>query len=124
MQHKKIILVDDEVTIAEELSELLDTFDYPCVVCDSVDAALAAIADDPDITMVLTDMRMPGKDGSELIKELASMQDRQFEYMVISGHLDVAEEIDAITGSKIKLLRKPINVEELMNYLEERDFGI
>ncbi len=121
--HKRIILVDDEPVILEELSELLDTMDFDCVCASSVDEALALIHDDPDITLVITDMRMPGRDGIELVRELSSDADRQYEFVVISGHLDSDVEMAGLSHLPVKLLRKPINLEEFMDVLDALTFA-
>lgn len=122
MKHKKILIIDDEPVIAEELSEFLESFDYHCTTALSADAAIERIAKDSDITLIMTDMRMPGRDGAELIRELKSHPERKFEYVMISGHLDADQDLNDIKGTDLTLMRKPVNVEELVNYLEARDF--
>lgn len=123
MIHKKILVVDDESEIAEELSEFLTSFDFPCDSAVSASDALAKIELDHDITLVMTDMRMPGKDGAALIKELKARDDREFEYVMISGHLDAEQDVHDIKGPDVALMRKPVSIEQLMEYLESRDFG-
>ena len=122
MNHSGILIVDDEVVIAEELSEFLTSFDYPCQTAISVDQALEAVGQDEKISMILTDMRMPGRDGSELIQILQDMPDREFEYVMISGHLDADEDLKHINVTDVTLMRKPIDIEALMTFLEDRNF--
>ena len=122
MKHHGILIVDDEVVIAEELSEFLASFDYVCQAAISVDQALELIEADTSITLILTDMRMPGRDGSELIQILQGMPDRQFEFVMISGHLDADEDLKHINVTDVTLMRKPIDIEALMTYLEDRNF--
>lgn len=123
VKHDRILVVDDEPVILEELCELLDTMDYDATSADSVDAALAAVDADPRITLIITDMRMPGKDGSELVRTLASRDDRKFEFVVISGHLDGDAEMSGLSKLPVRRMRKPINFEEMMDFLEELDFA-
>ena len=85
MQHSGILIVDDESVIAEELCEFLSSFDYSCQKALSVDEALGLIEKDITLTLILTDMRMPGRDGAELIQILQNMPGRDFEYLMISG---------------------------------------
>ena len=122
MEHKKILIVDDEPMIAEELAEFLESFDYPCSAVNSADSALAYIAENPDVTLVMTDMRMPGRDGAELLRELSAIPDRQFEYVVISGHLDAEQELRGLSSASITLMRKPINIEEMLTFLDSLTF--
>jgi DNA-binding NtrC family response regulator len=121
-KHDRILVVDDEPVILEELCELLGTMDYDATCANSVDAALAKVEADPRITLIITDMRMPGKDGVELVRELSSRTDREFEFLVISGHLDSDAEMAGLSRLPVKRMRKPINFEEIMDFLEGLDF--
>ena len=122
MQHKRILVVDDEAVIAEELCEFLESFDYPCRSAFSADEALQVVNEDTDITLIMTDMRMPGRSGAELIRELQSMGDRSFQYVMISGHLDADQDLADIKVEDVTLMRKPINIEEMVDYLENLHF--
>ena len=122
MNHKKILIIDDEPVIAEELSEFLESFDYECATALSVDEALVTIEAEPDITLIMTDMRMPGRDGADLIRELKARNDRRFEYVMISGHLDADQDLQDIQGADVTLMRKPVDVEQLVTFLESKNF--
>ena len=122
MQHSGILIVDDESVIAEELCEFLSSFDYSCQKALSVDEALGLIEKDITLTLILTDMRMPGRDGAELIQILQNMPGRDFEYLMISGHLDADEDLKHISSDNVTLMRKPIDIDALLLFLEEREF--
>lgn len=122
MDHRKILIVDDEAMIAEELSEFLESLDYSCTSATSVDDALALINSDEAITLVLTDMRMPGKDGIDLLKALANYEDREFQCVVISGHLDADQEIAGMTAMPVSVMRKPVDIGEVVSFLESLSF--
>lgn len=123
MEHRHILIVDDDREIAEELAELLESFDFPCSAVFNVDQALAQVSANPDITLIITDMRMPGRDGMELIVELSRDGTREFEFFMVSGHLDAAEDLRALKELDVTLLRKPLNIEDLMTALETLEFG-
>ena len=120
--HKKILIVDDERVIGEELSEFLLSLDFSCHAVTSVDEALELIDADTDITLILTDMRMPGKSGTDLIRTLQAIPDRAFEYVIISGHLDADRELAGIEQDSVEMMRKPIDVGALMDYLDALAF--
>ncbi len=122
MQHSGILIVDDESVIAEELCEFLSSFDYSCQKALSVDEALGLIEKDITLTLILTDMRMPGRDGAELIQILQNMPGRDFEYLMISGHLDADEDLKHISSDNVTLMRKPIDIQALLQFLEELEF--
>ena len=123
MKHSGILIVDDESVIAEELCEFIQSFDFPCKTALSVDEALSTVATDAEITLILTDMRMPGRDGAELIQVLQDMPDREFEYLMISGHLDADEDLKHLNSDGVTLMRKPIDIDALLQFLNEREFG-
>ena len=122
MQHSGILIVDDESVIAEELCEFLSSFDYSCQKALSVEEALNIIEKDMTLTLILTDMRRPGRNGAELIQILQSMPGRDFEYLMISGHLDADEDLKHISSDNVTLMRKPIDIDALLLFLEEREF--
>jgi len=122
MQHSGILIVDDESVIAEELCEFLSSFDYSCQKALSVEEALNIIEKDITLTLILTDMRMPGRDGAELIQILQNIPGRDFEYLMISGHLEADEDLKHINSDNVTLMRKPIDIEALLLFLEEREF--
>ena len=122
MQHSGILIVDDESVIAEELCEFLSSFDYSCQKALSVDEALGLIEKDITLTLILTDMRMPGRDGAELIQILQNMPGRDFEYLMISGHLEADEDLKHISSDNVTLMRKPIDIQALLQFLEELEF--
>ena len=68
-------------------------------------------------------MRMPGRDGAELIQVLQDMPDREFEYLMISGHLDADEDLKDLDSDAVTLMRKPIDIDALLQFLNEREFG-
>ena len=117
------MIVDDEPLILEELCELLGTLEYDAVCADSVDAALALVANDPDITLIITDMRMPGRDGIELVRELSQSSKREFEFVVISGHFDSDAEMEGLSRLPVTRLRKPVNIDEVVDLLERLEFA-
>ena len=122
MQHKKILMVDDEPIMLEEMSEFLESLDFDCVVASSVDEALQAIQDDSDITLVITDMRMPGKDGKVLLRALGELSPREFECLVISGHLDADSELSGTAKFPLTVMRKPVDIDEVVTFLNAREF--
>ena len=67
---KKILMVDDSVTVNKLLSGGLVASGYDVVSAHSFDEAIAALDADPMIKLVITDLIMPGKDGIDLIDHI------------------------------------------------------
>ena len=111
---EKILLVDDEPFIAEEASEALTDEGYDCIAVNSVDAAVEALKNNPDIAVIVTDMKMPGKSGADLIREVREGVAPDMKFIVMTGH---AGEINEMNGVDIKahpFLRKPLDISELI----------
>ena len=64
-----ILIVDDEVEIAEEMGELLESPDRRICLANSGAEALV-LAEGVGFDLVITDMRMPGMDGADLVRHL------------------------------------------------------
>jgi DNA-binding NtrC family response regulator len=65
----KILIVDDHVDLADNLAEILENAGYQTVVADSAEAALDRLERN-DVAALITDYRLPGLNGAELIVEL------------------------------------------------------
>ncbi|MDR3565742.1 MAG: response regulator, partial [Negativicutes bacterium] len=66
----KVLVVDDQPLIVEELCEFLEASGYRCVPCHSSLKAIEHFNEDPEIGLVLCDLSMPDLDGVQLVKEL------------------------------------------------------
>lgn len=82
----KVLIVDDEELIAEELAEVVDFLGHEPVVSSGVDQALGLLATSGPFDLVMTDLRMPQKSGEVLIEEIRKMKDTDVRIVVMSGH--------------------------------------
>jgi len=71
---KKILIVDDSVSIREVISFTLENANYLVLVAEDAKEALK-IAANNTVDLVITDLYMPEMDGIELIKQLRTMED-------------------------------------------------
>ena len=82
----KILIVDDEEFICEEASETLIDEGYQCLTASNVDDALTIIRNNHDISLIVTDLKMPRKSGVDLIKIVENEFGKTFKFVVMSGH--------------------------------------
>lgn len=66
----KVLLVDDEADIRKTLSTLLTKWGYSVISAKNGDDALQMIESHPELDVVLLDLRMPGRGGLEILKEI------------------------------------------------------
>ena len=106
-----ILVVDDETNIREGLGEYLrlDGYDV-ALAADGKEGALAA--DRGDVDLVITDLRMPGLSGGELLKHVASRYP-SVPVIVLTGHGTVEDAVDAMRNGAYDFITKPVNLDHL-----------
>ena len=104
----KLLLVDDEQIIREGLEKMIALCGMDIVItasCSNAIAALDSMMDDmPDI--LLTDVRMPGMDGLELVERAMSLHP-QLRAIILSGYDTFAYAQQAIQAGVTEYLLKP-----------------
>jgi DNA-binding response OmpR family regulator len=107
----KILLVDDEKHFADTLAARLEMRGFAVRTAYSGPEALAAIELSPDV--VVLDLRMPGMDGFEVLRELKK-NNPEIQVIMLTGHVDDQEERAAYEIGAYSLLKKPLNMDELL----------
>lgn len=110
----KVMIVEDSMTVRNELKRMLKNLQFEVFTAAHGEEAMGYFNDHPDIKLVLTDYRMPVKDGLELIKELRTQADRNT--LGIIAMTSPSDEVGAATFLKSganDFLAKPFGKEEL-----------
>lgn len=112
MNHK-ILFVDDEINILKALQRLMRKSGYETDYASSGKEALEKI-DRETFSVIVTDMRMPGMSGVELVQK-ANEKDRLSVKIVLSGYSDIEDIMSAINGGHIhSYITKPWKDTDLM----------
>jgi two-component system response regulator FixJ len=105
-------VVDDDAALRESLAFLLSTVGVECRVYGSARALLdKGVALEPGC--VITDVRMPGMSGMELIGELKKIG-APHPVIVLTGHADVPLAVEAMKAGVSDFLEKPFEDEALV----------
>jgi signal transduction histidine kinase len=108
---QKILLVDDEEGIRKVLSISLTDSGYQVLAAENGEEALKLFKEvQPQI--VLTDIKMPGMDGIELLKKIKE-ESPDTEVIMITGHGDMELAIQSLKFDATDFVTKPINDEAL-----------
>jgi DNA-binding NtrC family response regulator len=108
----RILVVDDEVNARTALAELLRDEGYEVETAADAFKALGKYeAFAPHL--VLTDLKMPGMDGIELVKKIRANEDPAA-VVVMTAFGAVQSALDAMRAGAIEYLTKPLNFEELL----------
>jgi signal transduction histidine kinase len=120
----KLLIVDDERESAEEIAELL-TFNsfMECEITDDPFLAMDIVETDDDVSIIITDLKMPGLDGLQLIKKLQDryINNRDFAVIVVTGHAGTKEAIKALQLGAIDFITKPISPDLLLHAVSRAD---
>jgi CheY-like chemotaxis protein len=115
---KKVLCVDDEVINLYILKKILGK-KFEIITAQHGQEALDILEKDKEISLVVSDMKMPEMSGLEFIKT-ASSRFTNIKYFMLSGYA-ITDEIQEALDSKLitKYFEKPANFEKIEKTLEE-----
>jgi PAS domain S-box-containing protein len=106
-----ILLIDDELDNTKILSMSLRSDGYAVLTASSGEEGLSVFHQKkPEI--IITDIRMPGMDGLEVLKQIRNSTDMA-EVIIITGHGDIDLAIEALQNGASDFINKPIHDEAL-----------
>ena len=108
----KILLVDDEKQFVDTLAERLAMRGFSARVAYDGPQALKAVEDPTDV--IVLDLRMPGMDGFEVLRSVKK-SNPQVQVIILTGHGGDAEEQTAYRMGAYNFLKKPMDIDELLN---------
>ena len=112
MEGTTILLVDDDQVFRERLARAFRDRGFDVHTAGDVDEAVAvARLDSPELAVV--DLRMPGRSGLDLVRELRSI-DPATKIVVLTGYGSIATAIDATRLGATYYLPKPADVDDIL----------
>jgi len=110
MTEPQILLVDDEAIALTNLTHVLQREGYAVTACRDGEAALAALKRS-EFDLVLTDLKMPGIDGMEVLREVrASYPD--VPVIMITGYATLDSAVEAMKAGAYHYIAKPFRLAE------------
>ncbi|MDX1278474.1 sigma-54 dependent transcriptional regulator [Oceanihabitans sediminis] len=113
LNRENILIVDDDVHILELIQRHLQALNYHTYKAVSVKEAIA-ILQDKTIDLLITDLKMPGVDGLELVKYVSDHFPK-IPKLVVTGYPSIDGALDAMKSGAIEYVTKPFTKEELKN---------
>jgi len=109
-----VLVVDDEPMVREQIALALRRRGHAVCIAASVAEATAMVAEQDDIGVVVTDIRMPEEDGLSLARRLAGAPEAQRpEVVLVTGHATIEDAASAVRIGVSDFLRKPLRAMEL-----------
>src|SRR6266478_250527 len=113
----KVLLIEDELTLADALQRVLEVEGYDVIAATDPAEGLAA-ARKGDFHVVVTDLKMPGISGMEIIKELHEIRP-QLPVILMTGHHTTEAAIEAMKLGAYDYILKPPDPPEFLALIEK-----
>lgn len=113
-----VLLVDDEAPFVETMTKRLTKRKLEVKTALNGSEALKVLEKDPNVEVVILDVKMPGMDGVETLKEIKKRHPL-VEVIMLTGHATVETAIDGMKLGALDYLMKPCEMEVLMAKVEE-----
>jgi len=117
MRDPAVHIVDDDAAMRDSIAFLLEAEGFSTHAYDSAAALLAQASTLPP-GCIITDIRMPGMNGLELVGEL-KRQGVAHPVIVLTGHGDVSLAVDAMKAGVVDFIEKPFQDEALLRAIRE-----
>ena len=113
---RKVYVIDDDEAMRDSLSFLLDSANFEVALFETAQQFLDAL---PNLSIgcIVSDVRMPGIDGIELLKRLKTLRSG-YPIVVMTGHGDVPLAVEAMKLGAMDFLEKPFEDERLIAMIE------
>jgi len=113
---KSLLAIDDEEMILDAIKVIFEDMGYSVnTTSDPVQGTADAIANDYDL--VITDVRMPVRNGAEIVEAiLAKKPDTRILIITAYPHDPIAER--AISAGAVGLLNKPFEIAKILDFLK------
>src|SRR5829696_5193343 len=113
---KHLLIVEDEAPLREAIAEQLTDRGYRVEQAESGEAAIAKLADFA-FDIIITDLRLPGIDGSAVV-ESAVERYPHIIAIVVTGYGTVKDAVEAIKRGASDFVNKPFQIDELLHVLD------
>ena len=113
-----VMLVDDEVPFVETMMKRLEKRDIRVISAYSGEESLDTLSKNRNLDVVILDVKMPGMDGIDTLKEIKKHYPL-IEVVMLTAHATVETAIEGMKQGAYDYLMKPCDIEDLLRKLEE-----
>ena len=110
-QKINVLVVDDDEDTRDVLEDILEDAGYSVWTADSGEQAVAMLAETP-MDLVLTDMRMPGQDGLDVLEETKRLSP-ETDVIVMTGYASVDLAVECMKHGASDFITKPFNIDHI-----------
>lgn len=114
MTAHSVFIVDDDPAMRDSLTLMLRGAGFRARAFASADEFLANLPEDKS-ACVITDVRMPGVEGPELVKRLKALRGDSWPIIVITGHADVPLAVQLMKAGVVDFIEKPFDPQQILD---------
>ena len=115
---KSILIVEDDITYGMMLKTWLGKKGFQVSSASSIARAQKLIADAECVDLILSDLRLPDRDGIDLLKWLGE-KGLSIPLIIMTGYADIQSAVQAMKLGACDYVAKPINPDELLKKIDE-----
>ena len=113
---RRILVVDDDPLVRDTLAELLEEQSLVTTLAEDGEQALK-IAEADEFDVILSDIRMPGRDGMEILPELRELRPNT-PVILMTGYASIDSAVTAMRAGAYDYVTKPFKNDEIIASLE------
>jgi DNA-binding NtrC family response regulator len=114
--HLRLLIVDDEQSIRRLCVTVGQGLNFSCSEAETAEAALATVETAPP-DIVVTDLKMPGQSGTDLLRKMKELLPRT-EIAIMTGHGSIESAVETMREGAYDYIEKPFRVERLRQLLQ------
>lgn len=116
-QNLTIMIVDDEIDLAEIIAEDLEDHGYKVAIATSGDEAMTIVKNEK-IDFILSDIKMPNGTGKELLVNIRNYNSELPVVVLMSGYSELTESELTDLGASA-LMAKPVSSQQIVEFIEK-----
>jgi len=117
IESKSILVVEDDAAMRGLLKKVLKKNDYHVLEAEEGEQALKSLQENPALTLVITDIKMPEKDGMCLLEEIVNSYPH-IKVILITAFGEVEQYLEAMNIGAFEYLNKPFRNQQLLDVVK------
>ena len=115
----KIVIAEDDIVCRTLMSKVVEKMGHSAIQCSNGKRAWEIVTDNTDVAMLITDIVMPDMDGKELVNAIRDNETmKNMPIIIVSGVVSYSEIRSILELGASRFMPKPINSDELKNYVK------
>ncbi|HOW68326.1 MAG TPA: sigma-54 dependent transcriptional regulator [Candidatus Paceibacterota bacterium] len=117
-RNSRILIVDDDPGQRSLLESFLRSQGFHTLMASSGEQALQLLDQEDDVVMMISDVRMPGISGLEILRR-TRQQHSVLPVLLVTAYTDIRDAVHAMRDGAVDYLAKPIDLDELLSLVQQ-----